>query len=661
MKKILLKTGFFVVCLVTIIFLLLPFLETTPQPAKTAALQPQVSTENPLTVIAKRLTSLFSRKERAKQALPSHQELTGPQQVENVMYARWPQNAEPTPTNQSARINRTIQFPYEQSLDFADASFQTDNGEWVLIQQVAPQSSKPGMHEVNVHDNPYDRYVRQEQARHFQPREPKQEIPDSKWARLSRPFKQFFGIEGARPVPDSAVRVHYEADSPRLASARTTQHSKNSLANAKAGSTYPFDRMYLPDITPQQWAKMSLEDREKAITRHNTERFSEFLSGERAAEQAAQLVADAKYPNPRNEKEQQEKESYKQSLIQQNKQIIRNGILESIQANAADKEPVDELAFMVGCRDASLPSSSCSAEDRHTPPQHESPSVLERVKIKNAQAFYESTNYVLPEGLPFTVVVGPTDPDNFQQMTQSPDPATQQTGEIYTFLYKQQQCESQKCYWVPNSNQLDPKLADALTTIGNAQLEADPAGTYATYQNAFVQEKLKNLGPQATSQQVKQIQQQALEQFQKYRPNWVPYTEQQLVELDKNTVAALTATAGDSAASSAKLTFPLVTDPAIAPEIAQLIGPTHFVYNQLSITTTDSPMEAGAQLTLSLAQNVNDAKEVINSVTKNAYQEGIRTTLNTQINQANQNGGGFRGLLDAVKLWGNKNSSGSKK
>ncbi len=60
MKLKIVKITFLVVCIAAFIFLLLPFLETTPPPTPAQLkAQPQVAAENPLTAIAKRLALLF--------------------------------------------------------------------------------------------------------------------------------------------------------------------------------------------------------------------------------------------------------------------------------------------------------------------------------------------------------------------------------------------------------------------------------------------------------------------------------------------------------------------------------------------------------------------------------------------------------------------------
>ncbi len=641
MKKIALKISVLIGCVVVIVFLLLPFLETVPpQTGPSNPQQPQISTENPLVKLAKRLGTVFSRKERPHTfAARSSAESQSP--WDESLYASVGSTmGEATPAETVPSKTIDIPLSEEDPFDYADASFQTDDGEWVLIRQTAPQSSAPGMHEVNVHENPYDRYVKQERASRVHSSTPVQEIPDSKWARLTRPIKYLFsGNESPRPVQPTSMQVlHSDTAGALLASARTPNRAGDKT------SSYKQMHASLPDITPLQWAQLTPAQREKIAERHAAHEFAQLLSGDRAAEQAAEIAADAKYPNPKNEQEKQQKEAYKKQITEENKQQIKQGLLARIQANAADKEAVDELAHMTGCKDSSLPSDSteCSAPETILPTMRTPQGILRQQQFQNAQNFFDQTKYVLPQNLPFTVVLGPTDPENLQNMANNP--ATQLPGEMYPFMYNQQECDSRPCYWVPNFKQADPQLADAFFTINDAHLKTDPLHTYATYINPFLQQKAKQAGGNVSPEEYARWQQQMIDN----PPNWVPYTEEQLLQMHQNTKEALTQTGTDLSAGKEPV-FPFVTDPAIAPQIAELIGPASFVYNNISLVNSTTAVEAGEQMTDSLIQNVNDAKEVFNGVTQGAISEGLRTQINQQISTQNQSGGGFAGLLNLFK------------
>ena len=645
MKKFLFNTGFIVLCVGAIVFLLLPFLETTPPVTSSLNAGPaQVISSNPLADIVRRLAPLFGRKERTCKTLTPQQQIAqAQQQTQPQTLASFMQLAQ-GPSNMATAPAQTITLPpTEKPFDYDQAAFQTDGGEWVLVRQTAPQSSSPGMHEVNVHENPYERYLRQERARHFSPPKNQQEIPDSKWARWTRPIKSFFGFADAQPVGNADIRVQQGTD--RLASLPSEQDKLSSVGSKI--SSNQLMRLPLPDITPQQWAQLTLPEREQLQQRHAARDFAELLTGEGAARKAAEALAQAKYPNPKNPKEQKEKAAYTQRLTEELKQNIKEGLMANIQADAAGKEPADELAYMTGCKDSSLPPQSCP--DNPPPAQHVPAGILAQASEQNAQTFFNETKFILPQGLPFTVVLGPTDPETFQNTQQNAA-----TAEIYQFLSNQLQCDTRTCYWFPNTNQPDPKLSDTITTIGQAKLYTDPFHIYNTYKDAFVQYKIQQLGPDATPEQIAQIQQQAPQQWEQNRPNWVPGREEHLVQLNQDTLEALKAPLDQPSAKTP--IFPIVTDPAVAPQVAQLIGP-NFVYSKTQLLDSDSPLVTGQLLTHSLSTEVNSTKQVIQQTVQPLYQQAVGMNLGGLYNQAaqqnNQNGSGFAGLLEAVKRWGN--------
>lgn len=644
MKKLLLKTGFIVLCMGVIIFLLLPFLETTsPTFSSLKTSQAQVVSDNPLTAIAKRLSSLFGRKEKVRQNLASGKEVDTRASELYASLANTP-NYPPEQTRKIHPSNstgspETVKVPTEQVRDYEDASFQADTGEWVLVRQTAPQSSAPGMHEINVHDNPYNRYVRQERARHFTPQTTQQEIPPSKWARLTAPFKALFGLDNPQPVGAPSVQIHRTDE--KLASLGSAQ-DKLAASGGNKNSQYPYMRLPIPDITPQQWAKLPAAERERLQERQAARDFAELLSGERTAEQAAKFLANSLYPNPQNEKERQQKEALIERLTEQNKQYIRESVLAKIQENAADKEPVDELAYMIGCN-SSLPNNEGACRNPDTPPQHEPAGVLKQAQENNAKSFFEDTKFILPQGLPFIPIVGPTDPENFKNMA---DP---QAGEIYQFMYDQQKCNDNPCYWVPNSNPSDFKLTDTFTTIGAGKLTADPYNTYETLWEGFKQAKLEALGPDATAEDRKRVEKEAREQWEKHRPNWVAWKEDTVLKLHGDNKEALSAPLDKP--SDKTPAFIVVPDPAIAPDIADLVGPTSFVYNQTSLVNSKNPVEAGEQLTDSFAVGVNNTKAAYQAVVSQTTQQSVGPVLNRIFSEGNKNGGGLQEHLDAFKKW----------
>ena len=647
MKKTLLKLGFIVFCIGAAIFLLLPFLETSgPVNSSLNNGQASVSTDNPLNIIAKRLASLFGRKEKAKQTLPGQNNpsenplMASTSPAENTL--RLPSSVTATQEGADAS-SRVIQIPTQnESATYEGASFQTDDGEWVLIQQTAPQHSAPGMHEVNVHDNPYDRYVRQERAKHFTPQAPKQEIPDSKWARLIQPIKTFFGFKA--PVPVGPSKVTGSKNDEQLAALAI---SNDKLSHASPAPSAGAMRVPLPNMSLQQWLSFTPQEREALLQQQAIRDFSDMVTGNRAAKEAAEIEADIKFPFPKNSEEQQKKEDYIRERTAANMEIIRQKVRDSILANTEQSKETDELSYMIGCHDYSLPKteSACSLES----PQSEEMDKLQQASVQNEQTFFNKTEFVMPKGLPFTVIIGPTGEETFQ-LTEDLNPALKPTLDIYNSMYEQQKCGSTTCFWLPNKKQSDPQLKDTFTTIGDAKLVGDPYNNYATFEEPFVQgeiQKKKAENPDATPAQVKQWEQEARKQWKENPPNWVPYTEDQLKQLHQDNTAFFTT--AQQGPTDKQPVFPVVTDNYVAREMVDIMGPLGFVYNRTTLVGTQDPYNAGEQLTQSIADDINDTKQAIQSVYQGVISQTARDAFNSTTTAVNNQGGGINPLFDALK------------
>lgn len=623
MKKTLLKIGFVVVCIGLAIFLLLPFLETSgPVNSSLNMGQAEIATDNPLNVIAKRLASLFRRKEKAQKELNA-QNNTADNPLMAGLASSYNMGESPAANGNSSTPSspsKVIQVPDQNPANGYDgASFQTDDGEWVLIQQTAPQHSAPGMHEVNAHDNPYDRYVRQERAKHFAPQKEKQEIPDSKWARLVQPIKNFFGIAGPTPVTPATVNVQKDAE--QLASLKGAQNAlgdieKNTYAGSNKYGMSPF-----PHLSFEQWQNMTEEEREHERERQAVAQFVEMLSGEKTARDAAEIIGDIRYPNPKNEQEKQEKENFVNKLTEENKQHIKEGILATMQAHAQGREAAQELGSLCGAH--TLPSYKCSMDEEETTP----PQIIEQQRVKNADAFFENTQYFFPNGLPVTPVLGPVQQETIDFMKEMANAQGTDSSssplEIIPFLYETQ-CRSNTCYWVANSNQADTQLADAVT-MANGKIKTDPLNTYPTYREPFVKYKLDQLDKDATPEQIKQAQEAAEKQFDENPPAYVPYTPEQLKTVQDATKQ--NARPDNAQGDRNQLTVFYFTDEASIPQFAKDIDSVIFSYGIEPIQESESPVDASEQITKSMGQNMNVAKEKIQEVTQGAIQEGITSSL----------------------------------
>ena len=320
---------------------------------------------------------------------------------------------------------------------------------------------------------------------------------------------------------------------------------------------------------------------------------------------------------------------------------------DSILANTEHSQDTDELSYMIGCHDYSLPQkdSACSLES----PQSEEMEKLQQASVQNEQTFFNKTEFVMPKGLPFTVIVGPTTRETFQE-TDFVNPDLKPTLDIYNSMYEQQKCGSSPCFWLPNKNQSDPQLKNTFTTIGDAKLVGDPYNNYATFEEPFVQgeiQKKKAENPDATPAQVKQWEQKARKQWKENPPNWVPYTEDQLKQLHQDNTAFFTT--AQQGPTDKQPVFPVVTDNYVAREMVDIMGPLGFVYNRTTLVGAQDPYNAGEQLTQSIADDINDTKQAIQSVYQGVISQTARDAFNSTTTAVNNQGGGINPLFDALK------------
>lgn len=205
----------FLCLLILVVFLTVPFLDretsVTAQGGKRKAV-PQIFTSNPLTALVNSIYAMLEKTGVISPRRPAARKGSAPQTQELLTYNN-------TATESRAAVDRggASYLPPEASggnggsfnarFDYGDASFQNENGDWVLVRQTQPEVSRRGMHEVNANDNAYDRYVNQERAARYTPtRGNRARVPDSKLASLFRPIKNLFSrTNDHRPVQPAAL------------------------------------------------------------------------------------------------------------------------------------------------------------------------------------------------------------------------------------------------------------------------------------------------------------------------------------------------------------------------------------------------------------------------------------------------------------------------
>ena len=524
MKKIIFKTGFILLCVGVVVFLLLPFLETTtPAPSTSNMDQAQVVTENPLNAISKRIASLFGlNKERKQKTLPGQTNVAAnsadgtTENANNISSASadWrasantPRTSATTREAPNAAQSQTIEVPpHNSASDYENASFQTDDGEWVLVQQTAPEHSAPGMHEVNVHENPYDQYVHQERARSFGPQMPKQEIPDSKWARIIQPVKNLLGFGKSSEEPSVSTRAAQHANNEKGLSLGA---GSDKLASNKGNESSSFSQVRLPtpDITPIEWSMLTPREQQESEK-------SDSSSDKSNAREVAEALGNAKFPNPRTPKERQQREDFINQKEAELLQRMDEALLQVLTTNSKNRPQKIGVGEVVGCSDGVRQQTECRSnptpdnsnnmstlsEEQETQKEK----VLEKERYKNRDKIHQETGTILEDDYSITVLLGPSmEKLNFDGLKQS----APEVAEKYEYLANAKNCYEKKCYWVPSSAPSDPTLKDAVSTVGWPQ--GDPLG---------VEEKLK----QKANEENKKILETPI--------NWIPYNEEDVKQL----------------------------------------------------------------------------------------------------------------------------------
>ena len=134
---------FVLVFILGIIFVLLPFLETTPPPSAVPAAQarprPQIFTSNPLTTLVKRIVNALQTewdKKREKRRLA---------------VARMQEKRKLAPTNYRAALLKTLPSQEEAPGEPIELPQGEDDGNWLIAPQISPEDmGVKGMHEVNT-------------------------------------------------------------------------------------------------------------------------------------------------------------------------------------------------------------------------------------------------------------------------------------------------------------------------------------------------------------------------------------------------------------------------------------------------------------------------------------------------------------------------------
>ncbi|WP_432634396.1 hypothetical protein [Candidatus Avelusimicrobium sp.] len=626
MKKTSSKIILLLVCVAVIVFLLLPFLETTaPAPANaqaSAAAQkatPQIFTSNPLTALLQRMARLLRRtnaRQKAQTAQKSgDNKAAQPEQIADARAA-----LKKAPANQETADGVATSGRY----NYGDASMQTEDGDWVLIRQTAPEGMEPGMHEINTQENAYDRYIRQERAARFTPAadstSKETQVPDSKLARLFSPITKFFGFNDAKQTSANPDIWQDESEAALLA-------SSDKIARGNGGKYAPgFARAQMADFEgPASGAGAS--GAAPQPTQNDMIRAISFLMPDEALAKLADDTADALYPNPKTPDEKEQKAQFIKDFYAKHKDEIIAQVNDLIAADAAGKQPVDQVANIIGngsCNDNSpAPASIQTTCDPDASPQKTAQQVA-NARAQNAQNFYQETGFALPP-LPVTFVAGqvnaeadsyPATPSDNQQ-----DQSLQeQTKEIYAFMVKNNQCGEGNCFWVANSVQNTQDLTN-IVQAANLTFKGDPLGKYNQIKQQFIEAKIQEMGANADPREIKALQQQV----QRAAPPYIVYSDKDLVQVqEKNRQASSEAV--NKGLPPKDLSVMYITSAADGQAVSQVLGssdlPPYFGYNASGdILEKGTVAQSSSELTGDLIRAVKFGKGVLQQMSKETSQE----------------------------------------
>lgn len=469
MKKIA-KTIFTLLCCLFVLFLLLPFIFPDNGlkkngPDQQEVSEPQIFTSNPLTKLVQSLARIFSRGRATAPAPATNNERLSQAQA-NRRFGTVIASAKDISGNSPS--NSTETQPENNSLGNTD-SYQPEAEEWVLIQQTMPEGGVSGMHEINIKDDAYDRYVKYERNARFTPsqasRAAEKDVPDSKLARFFQPIKNFFGFG------DSEQNNAFEGATASVDRAAQTGESEglgnlpeHNLARFRAPS-YDNIRFNMPNAA-NAWAY------NPQATLFDT--FNPY----RSVDQMTDLLADTKYPDPLTPEEEKQKQEYTEAQRREIIEMVDNWLLSNMEEKAMAETNIPDniiVKILNGCQGAkgaflAKGDEVCSSEEPDASGEkkyEETKQQLQDFREANKAYFLKNLPGNLPleqmPELPITLVLGKADKEDtlnaleqFKKSLSEEKEDQRLMADKYMFMLNQAQCSDENpCFWVGNANSTD--------------------------------------------------------------------------------------------------------------------------------------------------------------------------------------------------------------
>lgn len=607
-------------CIALFLFLMLPFVFppsldeiSAKQQAQQQQAKPQIFTSNPLTTLVSRIAKFFGGRKDSpsrsafaragrKQQGPAEEFFIAAQPTEkgsrSYMTPASTDGNEREDDRPNSENNSTPKNVYVVPVD--------NNVEWVLIRQEAPKDSPSGMHEVNIKEDPYTRYVKQERLARTAPAlnpEKPQEVPDSRLARLFRPLGRFFGRK-AKTTEGTQIA----SANGNTSAARRTGNTSNSLDRNRSKQTSALPKAQ--DVNTAFRTTTKSDRRSSRDRIRNKVELKELVNPVYTIEQAAQLVASSAVAQPG----QQSGNVYQQQ-VQQYEQLVADRLRAHLLALSGGAEPTDQLGKTISCHIPEGLITYRPACDTATPEND-----MNQLRAQNRQHFEELTNTSLaPSKL--TPVLGVADNNTLPQIEIEEgidQGADLNIKQMYRFMLENTDCSSKNCYWVANSEQQPQGLAQTINAAG-VDFEGDPLHKSGQIKNQFIEHELAALPPDATDEQ----KEQRRAEIQQYNPPYVLYTPSDMEQLR----AQLQETQNTPEATSL-----YVASPEDAQHLYEVWGynmPSFYARQaHQALTTDDQPLSVrSATLVNDLADHVLFMQGVMQDIQRDASQQAVGNTV----------------------------------
>ncbi len=605
-----------IVCSIALVlFLLLPFLETSSPKTSSAAdtetakAQPQIFTSNPLTELVGRIARFFRTRQNAEEKAGAQENERFKTPQEGEFYASAKNAASATPSS--------VEFSGDTAA-YDNAYLQNEEGDWVLIRQTSPAGSTRGMHEINVKDNAYDRYVAQERQARFTPvmRQPaaKEEVPDSRMARIFNPIKRLFG---ASETPSRSGTLGADG-SDSLASARRSSSSGLDKNKEKSAQTFKTRSAGWDGFDNNPFSTLTPGSAEAAQTLAN------LLDPTYEIDRTAEWLADLRYPNAKEDPRAEEaKQNFLEQLKQQKANQTAREMQELLVRRNGGQGPVNVLQFTLGCGDGSVSKQSCSfSDDADQTPQPD----FTAMQKNYGQRFFEQTGHPLPPG-GITVILNSSELpillsegyDTPEEALEDIEESKQKAAELYLFM--QDNCQD-NCYWVATGADQNSDLANTIKGVG-LTFKGDPFNRYPQYVQDF-------LNVQRQSGKSEEEIQAIAQQLEENRPHYVAYPQQDIHRLAHNSKDLM-----KQHGPLEEATVPFFTHVQNAYDFFQRTNYPHpILYGNGSAVNGDKSLdERASDLTDELIQYVNDAQEIRQKAKGEMTEEGAKTMAAPAVKQ----------------------------